>query len=198
MGYYMLVHVLFLLLSISGIYWPGLFWFSTNKHFDNYWTQIRQQFYRPKEAYTPVIVVHIGYSWDGFALRCLNSLLRQGPADFVKRVVLASLDGSSIPKQSRDLLANDRSSRPLLVSLPYPVSVLNASSWFPLPGIKTTSADSYRAPSRRPISVLFMGQFKNAHAISQLRLALEHVFKSSNNTRANVNANKVNQVLSSL
>ena len=171
----------------AGVYWPALFSFATDRHCDTYWREIRKAFYRPSEFYVPIIVVHVSYSWDGFAVRCLNSLLRQQPEDFVKRVVLASLDGQSIPQNSRKLLAK-HSSPPLLVSVPYPVSVLNASLWFPAPGAED---ETYQPPPRRRISVLFMGKFKKYNSASRLRESLEHVFQTAHPTRSHTFVNKV-------
>lgn len=122
--------------------------------YERYWELIRKKWHKPGSNLAPLIVMHSSFTWDTPNSLAALRALAGAPASFVQRVVIAGLESDLPYRSSSDLIhhaAFDSSELnllasfqnvgqgqvstvsyprlPALVSLPYPVGVLQPVSF---------------------------------------------------------------------
>eukprot|EP00928_Gymnodinium_smaydae_P092741 TRINITY_DN7667_c0_g1_i6.p1 TRINITY_DN7667_c0_g1~~TRINITY_DN7667_c0_g1_i6.p1 ORF type:complete len:591 (-),score=62.23 TRINITY_DN7667_c0_g1_i6:422-2194(-) len=115
-----------------------------DKYHEEYWTQVRNMYYKPNEGYTPLIVVHCSFVFDVQAQQNFLRALSKQPFGFAKRVVVAAIE-RNLRKTALQVLPYDwfhgsledelerrehgKPSGPLLVPMPYPLPIHRAVSF---------------------------------------------------------------------
>lgn len=153
-----------------------------------YWDALRTRFHQPDRNVTPLIVVHSAFAWDwrGY-LEILHALAEQ-PASFVARVVIPST-GSNLKRTERSLFGaawtdnghvlihryirgKSVTPGPLLVTMPYPTSILQSVRF-------TENSGPFSASKARDIAVSFLASAqRNKYGRNWVReLLLEQIEK---------------------
>mmetsp|Transcript_47616 Transcript_47616/g.103537 ORF Transcript_47616/g.103537 Transcript_47616/m.103537 type:complete len:572 (-) Transcript_47616:108-1823(-) len=174
---------------VHGFSWPSAS--TANQEAQElYWDTLREKYYKPEENYTPLIVMHHPLTFvKDQSVAILQALMRQ-PADFVDRVIIAGIEShlrdatrttlefpddwqeaadcelTARSERRQNLLTQgfraERMGSPLMVSLPYPTSLLKPIRW-------TQDSGAYVGSRTRPISVLLTASLVKGHGSNWIR-----------------------------
>eukprot|EP00413_Alexandrium_margalefii_P008190 CAMPEP_0204527006 /NCGR_PEP_ID=MMETSP0661-20131031/8741_1 /ASSEMBLY_ACC=CAM_ASM_000606 /TAXON_ID=109239 /ORGANISM="Alexandrium margalefi, Strain AMGDE01CS-322" /LENGTH=492 /DNA_ID=CAMNT_0051532873 /DNA_START=13 /DNA_END=1491 /DNA_ORIENTATION=- len=151
----------------QGFKWSSFYKYQPMNETETYWSSLAEQYYKPGRT-MPLLVVHYPFCFHSTSSGMFLEALSKQPAGFVERVVIAVLEGNLYkkhrvifptggPQDAETTLVQHRRgagrAAPLLVSLPYPTSLLGDASFLKEGG-------AYRPDRKRPIAVSMDAEIK--------------------------------------